>query len=297
MAARGIRGTTASNALTGSHSAPAPSLRLLPEIIRRLVAFGEGLAYSSSLAALVGGAMTWAAGRALSSPHVARDAALVACGAFLVYNVDRLRDLPHDRLSSPGRSAFVLRNRQWLVGATGIAGLALIALFVMEPPASVVLCLSVGSVGLLHRRLKRNARLKVAYVAAAWTASCVGLPWIALTGAEGGAGPSGGAALVCSFLSVGSGVTANLVASNLREGKRSAAGWTREAGLVTALGLSIVGVSAATMAPEGVAPLAWIPAAEAASIFFFRETERFGHLAVDGALLLGALVAVAQASL
>lgn len=292
MAARSIPGASSSEALASRSSAPSLAPARMREIARKLVGLGDGLAYSSGLAALVGGAMTWAAGRTLAAPHVPRDAALVACGAFLIYNVDRLRDLARDRRSSPVRTAFILRNRSRLVAATGIVGVVLVALLAAAPGPSVALCLAVGSIGLLHRRLKQDVRFKVAYVAAAWTAACVGLPWLA----RGGADDEGRGAVAWSLLFVGAALTANLIAANLRDGKRGAASGSPDAGLALARSVTIAAVSIAGLAPEDVAPLAWIPAAEAAALWFHRESERFAHLAVDGALLLGALMAIAHSS-
>lgn len=272
--------------------APALAPPLLPSIARKLAGLGEGIAYSSALAALVGGAMTWAVGQALASPRLARDAALVACGAFLIYNVDRLRDLARDHPGSPRRTAFVLRHRPRLVGAAAVVGLGLLALLAAAPASSLALCLAVGSIGLLHRRLKQDLRFKIAYVAGAWTAACVGLPWLA----RHGAGDGSGGALAWSILFAGAALVANLIASNLRDAKRGAAGWSPTTGIVVARTVAIAAAAAAGLAPGGVASLAWIPAAEAVSLCFFRPSERFGHLAVDGALLLGALIAIADAS-
>ncbi|MBY0400160.1 hypothetical protein K2X89_07685 [Myxococcota bacterium] len=285
MASRSIRRATPSGVLAGY--APASSRG----IARGLVALGEAVAYSSGLAALVGGAMTWAAGRALLSPSAPRDAALVACGAFVVYNVDRLRDLAQDRSSSPSRSAFVLRRRRALLWATAAASLALIALLATSSLPDIALCLAVGAIGLLHRRLKHDVRFKIAYVAAAWTAACVGVAGLGAIEAGGDFEGVAGA-FAWSLFFVGSGVTANLIASNLRDGKRLAAGWTRDEALPLARAVAIAGLAAAAIAPERVALLAWIPAAEALALVAFRGSERFGHLAVDGALLAGALFAM-----
>jgi hypothetical protein len=296
---------------------PAPGARLsleparLPaltsEFARRIATLCEAIAYSSGLAALVGGAMTFAVARALASPSAPREAALVACGAFVIYNVDRLRDIARDGASSPARSRFVLRHRPWLLAATSLAGIALGALLVTAPLASLALCLAIGAIGLLHRRLKQDAAFKIAYVAAAWSAACVGLPGLARSGTGGAVGSGTGgegvaaaeAALVAllawSFVFIGSGVIANLIASNLRDGKRIASGCSPEAAIRLARGIAIAGCSAAAGAPESVAPLAAIPAAEALALCSFRSSERFGHLAVDGALLVGALIAIGLA--
>lgn len=292
MASRSSHGARSSEALTSGSSAPALAPSLRPAIVRRFIAIGEGIAYSSALAALVGGAMTWAVGQALASPRVAHDAALVTCGAFLIYNVDRLRDLARDHPDSPRRTAFVLRHRPWLVGATGLVGLVLLALLAAAPARSLALCLAVGSIGLLHRRLKQQLQFKIAYVTGAWTAACVGLPWLARRGVD----DASAGAFAWSTLFIGAALAANLIASNLREVKSGAAGAARTTGIVVARGVTLASASAAGMAPDDLAPLAWIPAAEAVSLFFFRPSERFGHLAVDGALLLGALIAIAHAS-
>ncbi|MBK7949658.1 MAG: hypothetical protein IPK00_13165 [Deltaproteobacteria bacterium] len=287
------------NATPGKVLAGRSPLRGGAALARGLVRLGEGLAYSSGLAALVGGAMTAAVGRAFASPTLLRDAALVACGAFVIYGVDRLRDVAHDRPSSPGRTAFVLRRRRALKAATGLAALALFVLLAATPAASVTLCLGLGAIGLLHRRMKRDVRFKIAYVAAAWTAACVGIPWLAgldatsgVGGTPGGAGDGADVSIAWAVLFVGSAVTANLIASNLRDGKRGATGWSSGSALFVARGIAGAGLALAALAPERLGPLAWIPAAELASLCFFRSSEQFGLLAVDGALLLGALVAI-----
>ncbi|MEZ4282529.1 MAG: hypothetical protein R3F21_23250 [Myxococcota bacterium] len=292
MASGSIHGARSSKVLASDVSAPALSPSFLLSIARRLARLCEGIAYSSVLAALVGGAMTWAVGQALASPRVAHDAALVACGAFLVYGLDRLRDLDRDRLSAPRRTAFIVRHRSQLANAAGVAGLVLCVLFAAAPGPKIALCVAVGAVGFLHRRLKQAVGFKIAYVAAAWTVACVGLPWLGRS--EPGQAAAG--ELGWSLLFVGTAVTANLIASNLREGKRIAPGWPPGRMLLAARGIAITSASLAGFAPESVAPLAWIPAAEVLALGFFRGSERYGHLAVDGALLIGALAAVAHAS-
>ena len=54
---------------------------------------------------------------------------------------------------------------------------------------------------------------------------------------------------------------------------------------------SVTGV--AMLGPSGLAALVGIPAAIFAVLLPFRSTERYGMIAVDGALLLGALAAIA----
>lgn len=294
MGSRSLRSTTANEVLARRSAAPALVPSSLPsEIAVRLVGLGEAIAYSSALPALVGLAMTWAAGQALASPRLVHDAVLVACGAYLVYGIDRLRDLERDRRGAPGRTAFVERNRSRLAVAAAISGLLLGVLLAAAPGPSVALCLAVGSVGFLHRRLKQqDVGLKVVYVATAWTTACVGLPWVGRGGLEGAAAGE----LGWSLLFVGSAVMANLIASNLRDGKHGDSGWPPGALLFAARAMTIAAASLAGLAPGAVAQLAWIPAAQAVSLCFFRGSERYGHFAVDGALLVGALIAIVHAS-
>ena len=49
--------------------------------------------------------------------------------------------------------------------------------------------------------------------------------------------------------------------------------------------------------PGALTPLVWIPTAELVALAFFRPTERYGHLAVDGALLAGALATLVHQAL
>jgi hypothetical protein len=158
-------------------------------------------------------------------------------------------------------------------------------LLATSPAPVVALCAVVGSIGLLHRRLKRDVRWKVVYVAMAWSAACVGIP--RLDGAT-----RDDRALAFALIFVGSSILANLIASNLRDGKRSEGSGSRARALAVARGVAVAAALLVFVAPDRVAPLAWIPAAEAAALCFFRRSERFSHLAVDGSLLLGALLAI-----
>jgi len=73
------------------------------------------------------------------------------------------------------------------------------------------------------------------------------------------------------------------------------------AGYLLGLGIASVplqGVAfvAALLGPAAVRPLAALPLAMGAAVLGFRPTERYGALVVDGALLAGALLALAWAS-
>ncbi len=249
-------------------------------------AMAEAFAYSSGLVAAVGGALTFAVCEALRAPRAWHSAALVASAAFLIYNLDRLRDVARDGAASPRRSAFVLRHRRPLILATAVAALGVAGLIVTAPVRTALLCIPIGAVGVFHRRLKDDFRWKVAYVASAWTAACVGIPWLSARGDV--SLESAGWALAV----VGPSLVANLIASNLRDGKAIDSAGRSASALVAARCTAIAATALVLVAPDALAPLALIPAAEAIALWFFRATERYGQFAVDGALLAGALVAV-----
>jgi len=269
---------------------PPGSVRPLPRRKpARALALAEAFAYSSGLAAAIGAALALAVGRVLGSPDPRHAAAIVGFGAFTIYAVDRLRDVELDRPSSPLRTAFVLRHRSALVAASALSALALAALLASAPPPVAALGVAIGAVGLLHRRLKRSARWKIGYVASAWTAACVGIPLLA--GASAVDRRAAAAAALATIV-VGGSLVANLIASNLRDGKRSRSVGSAAHALGAARAIAIAAAVLAGVSPEPVAALAWIPAAEAVALAAFRSSERYAHIAVDGALLLGAGLAV-----
>ncbi|MEZ4332101.1 MAG: hypothetical protein R3F35_10115 [Myxococcota bacterium] len=268
-------------------AAPRPRATLArPALGRAAVAFADGVAYSSGVATAVGGALTYAVGRTFSIAHLGRWTALVVASTFLVYTVDRLRDVPRDRATSPGRTAFVERHREPLALAALIAAIAAGLLVLSSPARVVALCAAVGGLGLLHRRLKRGPRWKIAYVTAAWSAVCVGIPWLVRDGRAGA--ESGFFALAF----VGSGVLANVIASNLRAGKARPERSDASGALRVARNLAFGGALLTAFAPPAIATLGFVPAAEAAALLCFRRSERYSHLAVDGALAVGALLAI-----
>ncbi|MDE0887692.1 MAG: hypothetical protein OSB70_19410 [Myxococcota bacterium] len=211
--------------------------------------------------------------------------ALSVAGTLVVYNVDRLRDLGEDRLTAPARSAFVTRHRGALQTLTGLSAVAAIAPALALPLRAWGVCALAGALGFFHRRLKKaHPSLAVFYITLAWTAVVVGLPAMCFAFDSGDllrAAVAAGA--------LGPAIAANLMASELRghppdaESRRR----LRGAGAIALLG--------------GLAPLAhppsWpliLPALFTwASVVGFRNSERYGLLVLDGALLLGALAASA----
>ncbi len=139
----------------------------------------DAFVFSSTMAASIAGALSMLASRLLEAPDAVASASLASLGTFIVYNVDRLRDLERDRSTSPNRTRFILENRRLLMAMIGVAAIGLGTTLLAADPAIVLLCAVVGSLGLMHRRLKRRALWKTIYVSAAWVAACVGVPWLA----------------------------------------------------------------------------------------------------------------------
>ena len=252
---------------------------------------GDAFAYSSGLAAAVGAALTLVACRTFDAPDEGRWIFLVAAGTFIIYNLDRLRDLERDRETSPSRTAFVLRFRKSLYAAVILAGSSFAAALWGTPPRMILLCGLIGLVGLFHRRIKQRPALKALYVSTSWAGACVGLPWLA-----------------SDFHPLGSWVApvflaslaANLIASNLRDNEvmasmRSEGGHNKV--LWAARGFLLLAMGCALLGPNPIAALVWIPLTEGLALIRFRPTERYGHLAVDGGLLIGALATTVHLAL
>ncbi|MEM9176613.1 MAG: hypothetical protein AAGC67_15420 [Myxococcota bacterium] len=247
----------------------------------------DRLAFSLWIPAAIAGALTTAVGRLLDAEDLVRWAVMTASGGFVIYGVDRLRDLERDRHTSPDRTAFIERNQTSFRVALGLAALVLVASAVGSAPASLALCASLGAVGLLHRRLKRAPAWKSIYVSLSWTGICVGLPWLAAPDATAESAAALALVLFPTFW-------ANLVASNLRDDE---AALRPAPALRFARAALVFALAAAWLVPTDLAPLAWLPVFEFLALARFRATEHYGHLAVDGALLAGALATHLQLTL
>jgi hypothetical protein len=202
------------------------------------------------------------------------------CGTLVVYDVDRLRDLERDRATTPLRSDFVARHRSALLALSGAAALAALLLGLRAGWRAFAVLAPVLILGLLHRRLKRFALGKPFYITAAWVAVVVGLP------AALGDDPRQ-LGLVAALLAAT--ILANAIASNVRDDEAVAAVLGPALPLRIARGCALAGVLLAALAPPAVRPLLPIPLATLAALAAFRPGERYGHVVVDGALLLGAL--------
>ena len=67
--------------------------------------------------------------------------------------------------------------------------------------------------------------------------------------------------------------------------------------LIFARIIALAGLALALAGPATFVALAWIPAFELIALGFFRPTEHYGHLGVDGALLVGALASLVHQAL
>jgi hypothetical protein len=248
------------------------------------VALLELLAFSSLWVAATASALCAAAARALGAQPDAALLAIAAAGTLFVYNVDRLRDVARDRESSPRRTEFVERWRGALVALALTGGLVALALALRAGPRAIAVLAPIAVLGLAHRRLKHFAWWKPFYVSGAWTTVVVGLP-------------AATSAAVRDLLWVGaivaSAILANVIASNLRDREAPAARFGARVPLRLARGAALTSCALALAAPDGARSLAPIPIATLAALAAFRPTELYGLLVVDGALLAGALAALA----
>ena len=242
----------------------------------------DAFAFSSLLPAAIAYSLSWVASLALIAPNGWHSAALAGCGAFIVYNLDRLRDTDRDRKTSPDRTAFVERYRRLLTGLVGIVSVVFASLVMTAPLEVIGIILPCGLLGLLHRRLKRAAAIKALYVSLAWVGVCIGIPWLSAGRPQAGCWA---AAIVLPILA------ANLISSDLRDNETQFFHGRPALVLRSALCLAAFGVLLAVAAPPPLTAFAWIGLAEAAAILGFRPGERYGMIFIDGALWAGSGIA------
>ena len=212
--------------------------------------------------------------------------ALAFCGTVVVYCVDRVRDLARDAHTSPLRSAFVAQHRRALLAAAVLCACGALAAGVLAGARVFAVAGAVAAFGFAHRRLKHLAWAKPLYLTGSWTAVTVGLPAAAAS--------AGGATLdltrLAFTLAIVSGtVQANVILSNLRdaEGIAGRLGARRARSLAAAFCAGALAL--ALLGPSSVRALAALPLAMACAVAAFRPGERYGAIAVDGALLVGGL--------
>ncbi|MEE8473953.1 MAG: hypothetical protein V3T01_01295 [Myxococcota bacterium] len=243
----------------------------------------DAIAFSSLWVAAAAGALCTAASLAMGTTPEPSVVAIAVTGTLFVYNVDRLRDLERDRATTPRRSDFVARHGRILMVMTGMAGLLSLIFATALRPLGIALLGPVLAVGLFHRRLKRFPSAKSIYVTAAWLVVVVGLP------ASAGQAPTdvGWTAVV-----LGLPLFATAIAANIRDAETTVTRFGHRESLATARGLAGLGTLVALVATPSIRPLFAVPLATLASLAAFRGGERYGLIVVDGALILGAALAI-----
>jgi 4-hydroxybenzoate polyprenyltransferase len=252
-----------------------------------LLALLEFVAFSGILPASVAAGLMAVCGLALvDSPPpglLATAMALGVAGTLVIYTLDRLRDLQRDRATAPARSAFVKLHREALTALSVASAGACLPLAAMLPSSTWWACGFALALGLFHRRLKSSHHFfSVLYVTLAWLAVVLGIPAATFSGELDS--PLG-VAIAASAL--GPSIAANLIASDLRgrpldpetHRRLRLGSWIALAGCLGPLVTS------------DFRPLIAIPLAVWASLAGFRSSELYGLLVLDGALLLGALIA------
>ena len=246
----------------------------------------DALVFSNLWMAAAAGALVAATSRAMGAAILPEAVGLAFSGTLVVYNVDRLRDLHRDRQASPDRSAFITEREVPLIALSGAAAAASLYFGVRAGWPAAVTLLPVLGVGLFHRRLKRFENAKILYIAASWT--CVGFGLPAVLAAEPKNLHWVGAIAAATMV-------ANVIAFNVRDSRERVERVRRRSALQVARACAAIGVALGALAPSPTDALIAIPLATLVALAGYRPTERFGPLFVDGALLVGSLIAVALA--
>jgi hypothetical protein len=219
-------------------------------------------------------------GIALSLPAVG----LAFAGTLVVYNVDRLRDVERDRETTPRRSAFVDRHGGGLALFAVAAGMACVAFAVSAGPRIWLPLAPALALGMFHRRIKHLTFGKSAYITAAWVAVVVLVP-AALDPAASAVG--------WAVAFTASAIFANAIACNIRDREVAAALLGERRTLLVARTCAAAGCLLGLAAPAPARSRVALPLAMLAVLIPFRPSERYGLVAVDGALLVGAAIATA----
>jgi hypothetical protein len=246
----------------------------------------DALVFSNLWMAAAAGALVAAASRAMGTAIRPEAVGLAFAGTLVVYNVDRLRDLQRDQHASQDRSKFVAEHKTGLIALTGAAAAASLYFAAHAGWPAVLMLLPVLGVGLFHRRLKHFENAKIVYIAASWTCVGFGLPAVLAPDAQGGQ-------WVASILAAT--MIANVIAFNVRDESAQIEKIRRRRALQVARVCATIGVALGTLAPSPSNALVAIPLMTLLALIGYRPTERFSPLFVDGALLIGSLIATALA--
>jgi hypothetical protein len=246
----------------------------------------DAILFSNLWMATAAGALVAAASRAMGTAIRPEAVGLAVAGTLVVYNIDRLRDLHRDQHASRERSVFVAVQEGRLSVLTGVAAAASLYFGARAGwPAAVVL-LPILAMGLFHRRLKHFENAKILYIATSWTCVGFGLPAVLAPDAQN-------LHWVASILAAT--MLANVIAFNICEEGARTERVTRRRALQIARVCAGIGVALGALAPSPPGALVAIPLATLLALLCYRPTERYSPLFVDGALLVGSLIAVALA--
>jgi len=246
----------------------------------------DALVFSNLWMATAAGALVAATSRAMGTAIRPEAVGLAFSGTLVVYNVDRLRDLQRDRRSSPDRSAFVAERAGRLSALIVAAAIASLSISIRAGWSAVWALLPVLVMGLSHRRLKRFENAKILYVAAAWTWVGFGLPAVLAADARN-------LRWVAAILALT--MIANVIAFNVRDETTRIERVRRRGALRIGRVCAAVGAGLCAFAPAPSGALVAIPLATLLALIGFQPTERYGPLVVDGALLVGSLLAAVLA--
>ena len=244
----------------------------------------DALVFSSVWVAAAAGALATACSFAMGVPASIPAIGLAFAGTLVVYNVDRLRDIEPDRATTPQRSAFVDRHGGGLALLAIGAGLASLVFALFAGPRVWLLLAPVLVLGLFHRRIKHLTFGKTAYITTAWVAVVVVVP----AAIDPDATAIGWAAAFAA-----SAIFANAIACDIRDREVAAALLGERRALFVARACAAGGCLLGLVAPAPARSLVALPLATLLVLLPFRPSERYGLVAVDGALLAGALVAAA----
>ncbi|MBW2540543.1 MAG: hypothetical protein JRF15_00505 [Deltaproteobacteria bacterium] len=253
-------------------------------MISKLRSLLDALVFSNLWMAAAAGALVAAASRGMESAIRPEAVGIAFAGTLVVYNVDRLRDLHRDQFASPDRSAFVAEHDGRLTVLTAAAAIASLYLLTRAGWPAALLLLPVFAAGLLHRRIKRFENLKILYIAAAWTCVGFGLPAVLAPNPQH---PLWAAPILALTM------VANVIAFNVRDETAGIERVKQRDALQVAHACAILGVALAAFAPSPADGLVAIPLATLLALVAYRPNERFAPLFVDGALLIGSLIATA----
>jgi hypothetical protein len=243
----------------------------------------DALGFGNFVVAGAAAALAAAASRAMALRPDPRIAVLAAAGTLTIYGLDRLRDAERDRRTSPLRTAFVERHRRAFAALTAAAAAVAVGAGWLAGPRTIAVAAGVAALGLAHRRIKHILVAKPIYLVLAWTAVAVALPW-----ARDGAARE--VARVTGVIALS--VWANVILSNLKDAEGAAAYYGARRARRVALAACAAALALALAGPGEVRRFAGLPVLMALAVLGFRPSERYAAWVVDGALLLGAGIAL-----